>query len=310
MKRFIIFIIAVLLFSSCSGINKKNSLEEKGLVPLLSFVFDDGNDTDHSIAGEVFKEHHATASFAITTGFINTKNYLSSFQILELQNNGFEIMSHTVTHPNLRSLDKKQLEFELSSSKTALENIGARVKNLVYPYNMNNSLVREVAAKYYRSARGGRRMMNTASLEKYELKSYPASHNLNKMKALIDRAYAEKKWLMLYYHNLDIKVRVSPDNSGTFLAGEELLFSPSGARGRYSKELFSWLYFLPVSGRPQAGDTITGQTIGATCHLDEIIYNDKEDIGELIEYMHSRYPDMKIVTIDQGLDIYKVRSEE
>lgn len=307
MKKIIMLVMTVILVASCSSIVRKDSSQEKGLVPLLTFVFDDGNNTDYLLAREVFKEHNAIAGFAVVTGWIDKKDYLSISQILELQNNGFEIMSHTVSHPNLKSLDEKLIESELSSSKTALEGIGVRVKNLVYPYNKNNSLVRDVAAKYYRSARGGRRMMNPALPEKYELKSYPASHNLNKMKSLIDKAFIERKWLILYYHNLDIKVRVSPDNYGTFLAGEELLFSPSGARGRYSKELFSWLYYVPVSGTPRSGDTITGRSSRASCHLDEIIYNDREDLGELIEYTHSRYPDMKIVTIDQGLDIYNIK---
>lgn len=310
MKRLIVSICAVWLISSCSGIDRKDSPQENELVPLLTFVFDDGNDTDYLLAGEVFKQHHATASFAITTEWIGKEDHLTVSQIKELQNDGFEIMSHTVSHPNLKSLDEKQIEYELFFSKKTLEAMGIRANNLVYPYNKNNSLVREVAAKHYRSARGGRRMMNPASLEKYELKSYPASHNINKMKSLIDKAYAERKWLILYHHNLDIKTRVSPDNSKTFFANEELLFSPSGARGRYSRELFSWLYFVPLSGTPQAGDTIIGQTSGATCRLDEIIYNDREDIEQLIEYTRSRYPDMKIVTIDQGLDIYKVGTEK
>jgi peptidoglycan/xylan/chitin deacetylase (PgdA/CDA1 family) len=306
-RKLILFTVAVLIIVSCRSIVKQDAAQEKGLVPLLTFVFDDGNDTDYLIAREVFKQHNATAGFAITTDWIGKKDYLTASQILELQKDGFEIMSHTVSHPDLKSLDEKQIEYELSSSKTALEGIGIRAGNLVYPYNKNNSLVREAAAKYYRSARGGRRMMNPAFPEKYELKSYSFSHNINKMKALIDRAYAEKKWLILYHHNLDIKVSVSPDNRGTFLAGEELLFSPSGARGRYIKELFSWLYFVPLSGTPKTGDTIIGQTSKATYRLDEIVYNDKEDIGELIRYTQSRYSDMKIVTIDQGLDIYNIK---
>ena len=64
---------------------------------------------------------------------------------------------------------------------------------------------------------------------------------------------------------------------------------------------------MPLSGNPQAGDTISGRTSRALCHLDEIIYNETEEFGELIEYAHARYPDMKIVTIDQGLDIYNVK---
>jgi hypothetical protein len=62
-----------------------------------------------------------------------------------------------------------------------------------------------------------------------------------------------------------------------------------------------------LSGTPQPGDIITGQSSKATCHLEEILYNEKEAITELIEYTHSRHPRMRIVTIDKGLDIYNVQ---
>ena len=126
------------------------------------------------------------------------------------------------------------------------------------------------------------------------------------MKTLIDSAYEERKWLILYLHNIDIKVKASQGN-GDFQPGEDLLFSPSGATGRYGRELFSWLYFVPMSGTPRAGDIITGRSSKASCRLDEILYNDPEELVELIEYIHARHPDMKIVTIDKGLDIYNVK---
>jgi len=303
MKQLIIFVITVLLISSCSRIAKKDHTTEKGLVPLLTFVFDDGNDTDYLVARGVFKKQGVAASFAVVTGWVNTKNYLTVSQLLELQDDGFEIMSHTVSHPDLKSLDDKEIESELSASKATLEGWGLRVNNLVYPYNKNNGRVRELVGKYYRSGRGGRSMLNPAVSDRYELKSYSFSHNTAKMKGLIDMAAAEEKWLILYLHNMDIKVKASQGN-GDFKPGEELLFSPSGAMGKYSKELFDWFYFVPLSGAPRPGDTITGQASKATCYLDEILYNEKEALAELIGYARSRHPGIRIVTIDKGLDIY------
>ncbi|PKL52631.1 MAG: hypothetical protein CVV37_00075 [Nitrospira bacterium HGW-Nitrospira-1] len=309
MKKFITFVIAVLLISSCSGSVRKGPSMDSGPAPLLSFVFDDGNDTDYLVAREVFKKQGVAASFAVVTDWINTKNYLTVSQLLELQRDGFEIMSHTVSHPDLNSLNADQIESELSVSKAALEGWGLRVNNLVYPYNKNNAIVRGLAGRYYRSGRGGRSMLTPAVPERYELKSYSFSHNVDKMKALIDRAGAERKWLILYLHNIAVKVKVS-QRDGVFQQGETLLFSPSGARGRYTKKLFDWFYFVPLSAPPHAGDTITGQSGKATCHLEEILYNEKEALTELIEYARSRHPGMRIVTLDKGLDIYKVRSEE
>ncbi len=155
MKQIIIFVITVMLVSSCSSIAKKDHAAETGRVPLLSFVFDDGNDTDYFVAREVLIKQGVPASFAVVTGWIGKKNYLTVSQLLELQSDGFEIMSHTVSHPNLNSLGEKEIESEFSASKATLEGWGLRVNNLVYPYNKNNDLVRELAGKYYRSGRGG-----------------------------------------------------------------------------------------------------------------------------------------------------------
>ena len=219
-------VITVLLFFACSSIVKNDAPAGSGKAPLITFVFDDGNATDYLVAREVLKKQGALASFAVVTDWTNTKNYLTVPQLLEMQGDGFEIMSHTETHPDLRSLSADRLDSELSASKATLEGWGLKVNNLVYPYNKNDALVREVAGKYYRSARGGRSMMNAAVLDRYELKSYSFSHNINKMKALIDRAYAERKWLIIYLHNMDIKVNVSSGNGKTFIPGEELSVQP------------------------------------------------------------------------------------
>ncbi len=126
------------------------------------------------------------------------------------------------------------------------------------------------------------------------------------MKELIDSASAEGKWLVLYLHNMDNKVTAS-QVKGDFRPGEELLFSPSGAIGRYRRERFNWFYFVPLSGTLQPGDTVTGQLSNATCYIDEILYNGKEALKEIIDYARSRHPAMRIVTIDKGLDIYNVK---
>jgi len=306
MKKFITFVIAVLLLSSCSSIAVKDHSSEYGPAPLLTFVFDDGNDTDYLVAMEVFKKHGAKASFAVVTDWINTKNHMTVSQLRELQDNDFEIMSHTVSHSNLKSLTDDQIESDLSVSKATIEGWGLKVNNIVYPYNGNDVNVRELVSKYYRSARGGRSVLNPAVPDRYELKSYSISNNMDKMKALIDRAGAERKWLILYLHNIVVKVKVS-QRDGVFQPGETLLFSPSGAKGRYGKGFFNWYYFVPLSEIAQPGDTIVGLSSGAACHLDEIIYNKIEIITKLIEHTRSSHLDMRIVTIDEGLDIYKVK---
>jgi peptidoglycan/xylan/chitin deacetylase (PgdA/CDA1 family) len=307
MNRFIYFAFILFLISSCSGVTAKNtsSINNKSK-PLVTFVFDDGNETDYTVAKNIFSAQGEVACSAVTTNWINSKGYLTVPQLMELQNAGWEILSHTESHPNLKTLSESQIEAELSKSKSILEKLGFTVKNLVYPYNKTNGAVKKIAEKYYRSGREGGSMLNQHILDRYELKSYSIKHNLNKMKSYIDNAYSERKWLIFYHHRIDAKIKIS-DKNGNFMLGENLFFQPSGAKGKYTAKGIVFLgpaiYFIPLSGIPKANDIVMGQTSGATCRLDRVIYNKKEDINDMIEYIHTTYPDIKIVTIDKGLDL-------
>ena len=283
-----------------------SSRDLTGSIPLITFVFDDGNDTDYLVARDIFAEQGAVACSAITTDWINRPGYLTAEQILGLKDAGWEIMAHTATHPNLRSLSPAQIEVELSRSKATLEGMGLGIKNLVYPYNKSNETVRAVARRYYRSGRGGTNTANGADLDLYDLRSYSIKHDLARVERYIDRAYVGRSWIIFYQHQVDIKVAVA-ERQGSFVPGEKLLFSPSGAIGRYEPPawylFFGSLYFIPLSGRPQAGDTITGESSGASARLDRMLYDELAQLSDMLRYVRTTYPDMRIVTIDQGLDI-------
>jgi hypothetical protein len=215
-------------------------------------------------------------------------------------------MSHTVTHPNLRSLSPEEIDTEFSRSKAALEQLGVTVRNIVYPYNKSNDLVRRIASTYYRSGRGGTNAVTTAETDPYFLKSYSNKHDRARMERYIDLAYAGRSWIIFYQHGIDMKADLK-DRQGRFVPGETLFFSPSGASGRYESpawfQVFGSLYFVPLSGTPREGDRIIGQDSGASARLDHLLYDERAQLSEMIRYVRTHYPDMRIVTIDQGLDI-------
>jgi peptidoglycan/xylan/chitin deacetylase (PgdA/CDA1 family) len=292
---------------SCATADVAVRNDRANSIPIVSFVFDDGNDTDYLVGKEIFASQGVVASSAVTTGFLNTEYHMTTAQVLALQDAGWEIMSHTVSHPNLKSLSLPDLETELGRSKSNLEGSGLSVRNIVYPYNKNDATVRKVAAKYYRSGRGGTNSFNTAGFDPYFIKSFSMKHDVAKMKSLIDTAYREKDWLVFYQHEIDAKVKVS-DYDGTFLKGEKLVLSPSGAVGRFVTvhwfPVYGYaVYLVPFSGVPQPGDTIKGERSGATARIDHIIYNEREQLSDMLGYIRRTYPDMPVVTIDKGLDL-------
>jgi peptidoglycan/xylan/chitin deacetylase (PgdA/CDA1 family) len=296
-----VFLIFVLfLFLSCSA-NLKNYSPNGKSAPLITFIFDDGNETDYTVAKDIFKERGEVACSAVVTDWINTENYLTVSQLLELQNDGWEILSHTKSHPNLRKLSENQIETELFQSKSVLEGLGLKVKSLVYPFNKYNEAVIKIAGKYYKAGRGGRIILKSSLPDQYKLKSFSCGHAFSKIKDLIDRAFSEKQWLILYHHRIDARIKLSK-KSGVYVSGENLIFTPSGAAGKYIEDNGSKLLFVPISGTPRVNDAVTGQSSGATARVSNLEYNDRETIVQIIEYIHRNYPDMHFVTIDGGVD--------
>jgi peptidoglycan/xylan/chitin deacetylase (PgdA/CDA1 family) len=311
MKRLLLFLGLTVLLTSCGrGVLRPDAAAARGKTPLVSFVFDDGNDTDYLLGLKIFAEKGAVACSAVTTDLISTDYHLTPAQIVALRDAGWEIMSHTVTHPHLGWISEERVDSELKRSKEELERLGVPVDNLVYPFNNNDAAVRKITGRYYRSGRGGETELNDGVPDPFFLKSVRIEHDLPLMKNYIDRAFAERSWLIFYYHEIDVKSKVT-DVSGTFKKGEMVTLSPSGTAARYTTTLWcplygSSMYIVPFSGEPRAGDTVTGATSGATARIDHIRYNDPTLLAAMIDYIKRTYPGMRIVTVDQGLNLLGV----
>ena len=104
---------------------------------LLSF--DDGFENFYSHAYPILNKYSMTATmFLISSkvgGEFKGRKCMSWSQIDELYKNGITMGSHTVTHPNLYSLSKSEIEAELKDSKTKIEDkLGFPVEHFAYPY--------------------------------------------------------------------------------------------------------------------------------------------------------------------------------
>ncbi len=79
---------------------------------------------------------------------------LSTKQVKKMIRAGWEIASHTITHPDLRNISPDQLREELEGSKRQLErDLGVEVPNFCYPAGMyDDEVVAAVEAAGYRGA--------------------------------------------------------------------------------------------------------------------------------------------------------------
>ena len=105
-------------------------------------TFDDGNRDFFTQAYPILSKYNFAATVFLVTGLLKDDNsdhngtdHLTWREVQELHTNGVQIGSHAVTHPELTTLDAKQVDYEVGFSKKTIEDeIGCPVKAFSYPY--------------------------------------------------------------------------------------------------------------------------------------------------------------------------------
>ena len=157
--------------------------------PGLIITFDDGSETDLSEAAPLLCEMGFPAIFYIVAGFVGQRGYLSSIQLRNLANMGFEIGSHSMTHAFLTDLPQKQLHEELAGSKAHIEQIiGKSVDHFSCPGGRWNKEIGDLARKAgYRSMATSRIGVNSHLTDPFQLARIPilAKTKLDEFRDLI-----------------------------------------------------------------------------------------------------------------------------
>ena len=181
---------------------------------LVTFMLDDGFQDDTTIIN-MFTTQGEIGSLGVATDWVDS--LVSGFQgmtwaqLQAYQAAGWEIVSHSKTHVDLRTLTESQLKYEF---ETALDSFAAHniaIENLVYPSHNNNQLVREVASKYHRAARGNTvQAKNDIVPKTFQLKSKqmnigpsPYIVDVEGYKDTVDAALADNRWLIFYMHSYE-----------------------------------------------------------------------------------------------------------
>lgn len=159
----------------------------------LSITFDDGYRDNHDVAAPILRELGLTATFFVTTGFIQSDvvpfwdrdlptqpGWMTWDQVRGLAANGFDIGGHTVTHLDMGTCPSEQIRAELRESKRELEQrLGRAITLFAYPFgaraNINDvsrDLVREAGFECCMSCCGG---TNVAATDPYTLNRLPIS---------------------------------------------------------------------------------------------------------------------------------------
>lgn len=117
--------------------------------PMVSITFDDGRKSQLE-ALPILNGLPATSY--IHTNDIGNPNYLNVYEIRMLSNEGWEIGSHTISHPYLTELEPANMMHEITYPARYLESIvGHPIFSFASPYGEYNDQVVEVVSWTYDS---------------------------------------------------------------------------------------------------------------------------------------------------------------
>lgn len=120
-----------------------NDLPEKS----VCFTFDDGPESILMRSKPMLDEHGFTGAAFLITDSVGAEGKLSWQQVRELQQAGWEIGSHSVSHALPTKLTAEECRDEFEDSKAAIDaEIEGECTALAYPYGLYDSTVMTLAA--------------------------------------------------------------------------------------------------------------------------------------------------------------------
>lgn len=126
---------------------------------------------------------------------------------LGLQAAGWEIGSHSKSHPYLTTLTEEQLEDEIGGSKTLLESWGFKVRNFCAPYGDFNESVTKIILEHYLGAHIAIGIANVPIISPFAMHALAGCDGdveiLADLQTAVDNAIYKGGWLMVGLHIAD-----------------------------------------------------------------------------------------------------------
>lgn len=207
--------------------------------PLVSITFDDGTGDIWNNAMPLLDAKGYRTTQYLVGSFIGTDGFMDVNNIVELNNAGHELASHSWTHRSLVSLTSTELSYETYAAQAKLrfmfpscylQNTYGTEKcfsQFAYPFGDVNQTVLNQIKRSYRSARGTNDGLNTRNIltgssssmsmqPKYRLHAQMVLNpsagggGIDELNRWLSDAKASKTWLILVYH----RVKSEPDAYG------------------------------------------------------------------------------------------------
>jgi peptidoglycan/xylan/chitin deacetylase (PgdA/CDA1 family) len=174
-----------------------------GYSALMTLNFDDGHESVYEVALPLLESKGLVATAYVVPTWIGQMWYMEWSGVQALQDAGWDIGSHSLTHPVLPDVDDSTLNYELNQSRIELQSRGLAAVHFGLPYNAHDQRVIDAVKLYYESARIGDGLNpRVEQADLYELFSYVSLswRAFSFYRAHIDSAIAVGGWYILNNH--------------------------------------------------------------------------------------------------------------
>lgn len=183
--------------------------------PLLSVTYDDGWESIYSQALPILQRNGIRTTQYVLSGTAKNKQYMTWEQIGAMQKAGHEIACHSVSHPDLTTLDDKHLRQQLNDCKHDLTLRYGSITNFASPYGAETGHTVNEISKVFSSQRNTNGELgdgitdediNTrTNFSRYDINGITVRHDttIEQLKAALEYAKAHNAWIVLTYHQAD-----------------------------------------------------------------------------------------------------------
>ncbi|MGI6371851.1 MAG: polysaccharide deacetylase family protein [Caldicoprobacterales bacterium] len=183
-------------------------------IPSFTWIDDDGVQLAFDRLLPIARELDVPLTFAIITSRFGQEKYISKEAVIELYNEGFDIVDHGYAHDKSHrptQMTKNELETDLTKTKEIWEAMGIPSNYHVIPFGANTPTTEKIYRKFFDCAimtsitknnpEEGVGASNFQPINRLRLErvSYKRS-TLGYIKKQIDDAYDNNGWLIIYSH--------------------------------------------------------------------------------------------------------------
>ncbi len=246
----LLFLLAILMLSTGRA-NAQVTVQKwyEGRDGAFTLTFDDGTKSHYVDLRPVLNKYNLKGTFYLNTSLLSENPVENAFsgswdEFRTMWAEGHEMGSHGVNHPDLTtlasgdSLTPNTLGYELWESRRVIEEKignGYRCITHAYPFCTNNTIVQEVTARYYASARTCGSLVNPATPNYYAV-SCQGYDWATTRKSFFD----DFGQLKAFLNSVDNSV-ISTGKWGVLLCHEVLPFAEANVAGTWEPTTLEWM---------------------------------------------------------------------